>query len=364
MIPMLTPYSSSVRIGKLTPIVTDQKITMLSLAPEAKTIPKDILGLLSWELWMCGGLIVLTALLVMKILTSNGSTNTIWDTLKTTIWSTVKLISLQDFSPKIFGSSKILMASLLFSIFLLAAFSNSMISTDLVIEEKPFEIDKLEDVLDPRASKFIPTWRKVGGLHETFSKSSSPIKQKIWQKAQRIGLDECLLDNDLTLIVNVAEEYSSSPRIAFGYETLMSFLRIHTCGDLVPMTGKKVHIGSGMIGRELLSFPYHLQNDTCKGFKQSTIEFWARAIFEANFLNGPVWESLYLDTFKIHDNPFKRWRCIFNKDPFEHENWLQIETPNIRNLFLLLLGGMFLSFIVLLSEIICSKCTRSLGTTG
>ncbi|XP_074595614.1 uncharacterized protein LOC141850793 [Brevipalpus obovatus] len=350
LIPVLTSYTSSQPIGVLTPILLERRIVMMSLAPEVRTKSKDILDLFDWELWTFGGLFLLTALLMMRLLISYKSLNGIRDTLKTIIWSTVKLISLQDFSPRMFGTSKILMASLLFFIFFLAAFLNSMISTDLVIGEEPFTINKLEDVLDARASKFRPVWRKYSGVHEIFSKSHSPIKQRIWQRAKDIGIDRCLVDADITQALDMVIYYSNSPKVGFIYDMTANFIRIQSCGQIFPIQGRRIHIGSETIGEELLSFPYHLRNDSCKGRKKAAIEAWAMTVLEADPFNEAFVESAIMDVFKVHDDPSDKWECLFNEDPFERKYWIPIRASNINQLLLLLLCGIILSFFILLSE--------------
>lgn len=186
----------------------------------------------------------------------------------------IELILSQNFSSNLFGTSKILVTSLILFVFFLVTFLNSLISTDLVIGEKPFLLDRLEDVLDPRASKFRPVWRKVGGEYETFSRSYSPIKRKIWEKAQKIGLNECLVDNSVISATNLADNYPSNPVVAFVYGIVMSFGKISSCRRLSSLVNKRMHIGSEIAGIELLSFPYHFRNDTCKDQKQSAIETW------------------------------------------------------------------------------------------
>ncbi|XP_074604766.1 uncharacterized protein LOC141858048 [Brevipalpus obovatus] len=299
-IAMLIPLSSSLPIGKLTPAVAKQRIVMLSLSPEIRTESRDILHLLDWELWICGGLFMLTALSIMGLLTSNGSLTGVRKTLKTKIWSTVKLILLQDFSSKIFDRSRVFTASVIFFIFFLAAFLNSMISTDLVVVRKPFAINKLEDVLDSRAAKFTPVWRRFGGVHEIFSKSHSPIKRGIWQKAENIGIEKCLIDNDLIQILTKGGEYLDSPLVWFVYEMISNFLKIHSCGQLV--LGKEVQIGSETISEELLSFPYHLRNDSCKDRKKAALEAWAMTVLEADVFNVAFMKSIIMETLEVSGN--------------------------------------------------------------
>ncbi|XP_074595504.1 uncharacterized protein LOC141850717 [Brevipalpus obovatus] len=355
-LPMFIPLSSSLPIGKLTPAVAQQRIVMLSLSPEVRTKSKDIFDLLDWELWIRGGLFVLIALSIMGLLTSNGSLTGVWKTLKTKIWPTVKLILLQDFSSKIFDRSRVLTASVIFFIFFLAAFLNSMISTDLIIVEKPFVIDKLNDILDPRAAKFTPVWRRFGGVHEIFSKSHSPIKQRIWRKAENIGIEKCLIDNDLIQLLTMSVEYSDSPIVGFVYEVTANFLKIHSCGQLV--LGREVQIGSEPIGEELLSFPYHLRNDSCKGRKKAALEAWAMTVLEADVFNEAFMKSVIMETLEVSGNFPEKLKCLFTDDPFEQKYWPAIGTPNISQLLSLFLVGTLLSFSLLLGENIWFRLTR------
>lgn len=66
-------------------------------------------------------------------------------------------------------------------------------------------------------------------------------------------------------------------------------------------------------------------------------------------------EAIILETFGSHDNPFEKWRCLFNKDPFEGKDWLRITTSNIGQLFQLLCCGLILSTSILLVEIFSFK---------
>lgn len=271
-LPVFTPISSTNSIVKSTPVLVEQKIVMASFAPEIKKNPRDILDLFDWQLVIYGGLVLLAILMFSRLWNSHHFIGQALRALKITLWTMVELISSQNFPPNLPGTSRILMTSLILFILFLVTILNSLISTDLVIGEKPFMLDRLEDVLDPRASKFRPVWRKVGGQYEMFSQSYSPIKRKIWEEAQKIGLDKCLLDNNVFLALNLANKYQSNPFVAFVYEMVMSFMKIHSCSELFPLGKRKVHIGSETAGIELLGFPYHFRNDTCKGRKQLAVE--------------------------------------------------------------------------------------------
>ncbi|XP_074603850.1 uncharacterized protein LOC141857238 [Brevipalpus obovatus] len=355
ILPIFIPISSTNSIGKLTPIVAEQKIVMVSFASEVKENSTDIVNLFNWDLAIYGGIIVMTALLFHRLWVSYSSIGEALKAFKSTTWTMVQLISSQNFSFTTCNTSRILITSLILLIFFLMAFLNSLISTDLVVGEKPFMLDKLEDVLDPRASRFTPVWRKFGGEYETFRQSHSSIKQKIWQKAQKIGLDKCLIDNDVIFMVNMAINYSSNPIVGFVYEVVSNFVKIQSCSELSPLVKKKAHVGIEMAGKELLSFPYHFRNDTCKKKKQLAIETWARTVFEANTFNNDIMKSIIFDTFKLHDSVSKEWKCLFNSDPFEQKIWLKIGISNIGQLLVLLCGGIIISTLTLLSEIIWFK---------
>lgn len=81
----------------------------------------------------------------------------------------------------------------------------------------------------------------------------------------------------------------------------------------------------------------------------------AAIAFEANVFNTNSIEAIILETFEVSDNPFEKWRCLFNKDPFEEQDWLRIGTSNISHLLLLFCAGLILSTFIFLGEILRFK---------
>lgn len=256
------------------PIVAEQKIVMVSLAPEIPKEPYDVLNLIDWKLWACGLFLISMVLMIEKILVVPYSHWNPMETFRVTLWSSTKLMLWQSFSHNQLGASKFLVSSTVIFTFFLLSFLNCLISTDLVIGEKPFTIDRLEDVLDPRAHNYKPVWRKFEGTHTIFSKSHYPTKQKIWQKAESIGLDQCFVDSDAVSAFNMGSEYSSIPRVGFIYNSLAKFLRMHSCGQFSPESWKTVQVGSEVVGSELSSSPCRLHNDLCKKYKKTRIQMW------------------------------------------------------------------------------------------
>ncbi|XP_074603736.1 uncharacterized protein LOC141857179 [Brevipalpus obovatus] len=352
LVPLPVSLSSQDSVEDVTPAISEQRIVMASIAARVQSQSTDLLNLIDWNLWAYGILLISLLLAIWRLLAAHSSLSNTVKTLGITFWSTTRLMLCQSFSQNQLGTSRVLVSGIVLLAFFLLSFLNGLVSTDLVIGEEPFTIDKLEDVLDPRASKYRPVWREFEGTYTIFSKSQDPVKRKIWQKAESIGLDQCFVNNDAVMVYNIASEYSTSPRVGFIYSTLAKFLKIHTCGSVSPIPWDTAHFGTEVVGSEIISIPFHMHNDSCKEHKEAQVNKWSGLILEANILNSGTVEAVIKDTFQIQDKLYEKWECIFGKDPYEPRNQDPIGTSNIPQLFTFLLFGLSLASIVLLAEVI------------
>lgn len=185
----------------------------------------------------------------------------------------MEMYLLQKFPTKEVESNKIITLSLAFFIFFILAILNSLISTDLIIRERPFVIDTLEDILDPRASNYKPLWRKEGLHYTTFSRSNSPIRQKVWQRALKIGLERCLIADDYEEFFNDIAYFSKSPSVFFTFKPLAELIMKNACFHPTFAEGpNRAHIGKEVVSKELVRMSLNLENDSCKSYKRSMVD--------------------------------------------------------------------------------------------
>ncbi|XP_074595491.1 uncharacterized protein LOC141850706 [Brevipalpus obovatus] len=350
--PSMTPLSLGANGIELSEILAEQNVGIFSLSLPARERSADLTRLIDWKLWVMCALIVSITIGILSFLgAKKGDTNP-WRTLINIPWSSLKLMFSQDSTiertwiPKFIGASLAIVMVLIFSL------SSALMSTDLVIDEKPFTIDTLEDVLDPRASNYRPIWRKAGGLHTIFSQSSSPIKQKIWQKALRIGLDKCLMDDRIWHAVEFGSRYSETPALGFLWNAISTLLKTLTCSGVQLSAQGKPHIGKEIVSSELFTFICNFRNNTCQNTKRTLFKNRVQKIFEANAMNYRVIQSVITSSLS---NPFEQWHCLGLRDPFESKQWLPISTFNMRLTFLYFFAGLLISTIVLIGEVMVAR---------
>lgn len=134
-------------------------------------------------------------------------------------------------------------------------------------------INTLEAILDLRASNYKPQWRKKGLHYTIFSKSTSPIRQKIRQRPMKTGLENCLISDTYDDMINHVAYYSRSPSILFTFQSMAMFMKRILC--YVPPFSEapnRVHIGKEVVASELMRLSYNLKNDSCKTYKRSLID--------------------------------------------------------------------------------------------
>lgn len=266
--PSMTALSLGADGVELSEILAEENVGIFSLSPPVHGKLEDLTRLIDWKLWFMCALVVSTAIGTISFLGTRKRYPNLWKTLISIPWSSMKLMLSQDFTIRRIRMPKLIGASLAIAMLLILSLSSSLMSTDLVIDEKPFKIDTLEDILDPRASNYRPVWRKNGGLHVIFSQSSSPTKRKIWQRALRIGLDKCLVDDQIWHAVEFGSHYSKTPALGFLWNTIATLLKTLTCSGVQLSSHGKPYIGKEIVSSELFTFICNFQNDTCRSTKR------------------------------------------------------------------------------------------------
>lgn len=357
---------------KILPVSTELKVVMLTLVPEDQIVTRDISWLFNWKLCFSGFLMILTILILKQIFSKRKEGS---------VWSAFELFFLQKFSPEKSRVDRMLGICLAVFVFLLLSILSSGISTDLVIKEKPFMIDKLQDVFDPRASRYRPVWRILGqDLYTLFSKSPpQSLRGRVWQRALDFGLNKCLIPDDPPKIMESLWKYPQSPYVMFIKDLVaLIFKETSCCSPTLTELKYKVHITNEAITKELFMFPYELKNDSCKAFKRAALErrsvtrsllsepelilkliflplYRFQLLFEANFCNQAAIDSAVQDSLWLYEKPLDKWKCMGLIDPFDRPDWQVVTTDNITSLFTFFLVSLVVGAIVLVGEILFQK---------
>ncbi|XP_074595577.1 uncharacterized protein LOC141850762 [Brevipalpus obovatus] len=346
---MIKPERAEESVDKMTPEVTQHGIVMLTMTSDGEIKSNDIINLWNWKLWLYGLLVVMSLIVLKMIFDTSKPLKT--GLRRSFLWPAVEMYLLQRFPCNENRPNRIITLSLALFIFLMLAALNSLISTDLIIKEKPFTIDSLEDILDPRASRYKPMWRKSALHHTIFSKSTSPIRQKIWQRALKVGLDKCLIADDLYEFANSISSYSESPSVIFIFQGMAMMMKNQACFfPSFPKAYSRAHIGKEIIAEELIRLSYDFKNDSCKTYKRSVIDKRVRIAFEAG-LSGRVNLDASMQTIlKMHHKPLTKWKCMGFVDPFDTKDWQPIKLSNIDLLITIYFLSLIFCIIVLFGE--------------
>jgi len=117
------------------------------------------------------------------------------------IGNIVKQHSSYSYSGQMITVSLLILLFAVFSYFILFYFS-SMIKTEMVVQKRPETISSYEELL--QHEKVRPVW--LGMLTDHWSFQQAPAdspKGRIWQRAQRIGMDKCFIQADPTAIEDI-----------------------------------------------------------------------------------------------------------------------------------------------------------------
>ena len=255
----------------MTDYVVDDKIVMLSFPPLPREEVKDLTKLIEWKLWITCGLIVLPFLAIAMLLRPSGRVRSKLRLGVTSFWASLGFILNQNFPAKHIKTYRIIGASLALLVLFTWIISGCIMNTDLVISDKPFQIDTLEDVLDPRASESQLFWREFSNFHLFLSESSSPVKQKIYKKVLSSGLEKRAINLNFLELMQMSNQFPLTSAIFFLMQGVADFTRAVHCSG-VDMGGNiKLHIGKEAVARDLFGLYCNYKNDSCKNLKRSNV---------------------------------------------------------------------------------------------
>lgn len=243
------------------------------MPPKSNNIDLDILqgfGRFSLTWWSLIALELMLFVMVYTILNHRKSTNYLI-TFSTNVWCMIEFIFNHNLMANLRKHSRLLILLLSLFFFFILAFFGAAFSTNLVVERKPFMIDKLEDLFDSRGVNYYPAFRQDGLLYEAFERSESHLRQKIVHKCRQAGLDNCLLKDDFFSLVEVFLAYKTRPVVGILYDIVANVIASTLCRENIPTEdGKKTkpYIGKNSCGDELLFYRINLVNDSCKATKE------------------------------------------------------------------------------------------------
>lgn len=155
--------------------------------------------------------------------------------------------------------------------FFISAYFSAIYSTNYVVEKKPFTIDSLQDLIDERASKYMPIFRRNSLIFDQFLKSDSHLKQKVAQMTINNGLHQSIIDDDFTLLPKLIAANYRRPLVGIVNKYVAELLSLFLCRNSVyDFHGNriKMHIGKNSISRDLVTQHLKPHNDSCKEYKE------------------------------------------------------------------------------------------------
>ena len=113
---------------------------------------------------------------------------------------------------------KILLIMADVSIFFLRLNYLNYMTTDLVIDDKPFLIDCIEDYLKPEGERLKPNIREIGMMYSLVSKQPTEISRLLRKRMDKFGLNNCRVVMNGETFISLMDDFQKEKAILIAPE--------------------------------------------------------------------------------------------------------------------------------------------------
>lgn len=257
--------------------ISEATIKPLSLPPESDEIDSDIFECfktLPTIFWVLIGIQLFLFCLLYIVLNYKRYSSRL-KLLLNIIWSIYGGIFNSKYQFDLVNNPQSIVGLLSIFILFVVAYFGATFNTDLVIVKKPFIIDHIRDIVDPRGDKYSIAIRRSSRLFDAFEKSPSIVRRKVAVKCRQAGLENCLVQDDFSVAMVRFLNYDLKPSVVIAEDIYVRILVSILCGErFETKTGKAMlpHIGRDSSGNELLFYRINSPNDTCRPLKEKLIK--------------------------------------------------------------------------------------------